>query len=362
MRLLDRYLTREYLRFYLMILFSFTVIFLVVDFFDHLPRLLRRGATWDLMTMYFALRLPYLVILTSPVVVLLSGLFLMDSLSKFSESIAIRSAGISIVRMVRPLFVVGAIISIFVLLMGELLLPWAEAKRGYVYTVLIKKQKLEDKKMLSNIHYQGTDNNLYYIGFFDGYRNVLKTIDISNFDPETGILHSKIIADRATWKGDGWEFENCYIRSFKDGMPDSTHFYPLTRLEFVDVTPADFIKSSKSPMSMNFFELKNYIKRLQKVGENYHKELTDLYYKVSFPIANLIILLFCIPLASASVRSRGRGLIFAIGLFVCFFYLSILRLAQSLGHSGVITPLSSSWIPHAIFLVIGLYFLFKAEI
>ncbi|MDP8209300.1 MAG: LptF/LptG family permease, partial [Candidatus Stygibacter australis] len=66
--------------------------------------------------------------------------------------------------------------------------------------------------------------------------------------------------------------------------------------------------------------------------------------------------------ASASIRSRGRGLIFAIGLFVCFFYLSILRLAQSLGHSGVLDPLTTAWIPHAIFLVIGLYFLFRAEI
>ncbi len=362
MRLLDKYITREYLKFYFLILISFTVIFLVVDFFDYLPRLLRRGATWNLMTIFFALRLPYLVILTSPVVVLLSGLFLMDNLSHHSESIAIRSAGISILRMVLPLFYIGAVISVVILLMGEFLLPWAEAKREYVYTVQIKKQKIEDKKMLSNIHYQGTDNNLYYIGFFDGYRNSLKTIDISNFDPDKGILNSKIIADRAVWEDNGWVFEECYIRTFKDGMPDSTHYYPKIRLEFVDVTPADFIKSSKSPMSMNFFELQEYIKRLKKVGEQFHRELTELYYKVSFPIANVIILLFCIPLASASVRSRGRGLIFAIGLFVCFFYLSILRLAQSLGHSGVIAPLASAWMPHAFFLVIGLYFLFRAEI
>jgi lipopolysaccharide export system permease protein len=362
MRLLDRYLTREYLRFYFMILISFTVIFLVVDFFDNLPRLLRRGAGWDQMAMYFAFRLPYLMILTSPVVVLLSGLFLMDSLSKHSESIAIRSAGISIVRMVQPLFYVGAIIALGILLMGEFVLPWAEAKRDYVYTVLIRNQKIEDKKMLSHIHYQGTDDNLYYIGFFDGYRNQLKTIDITNFDPDTGEVHSKITSDRAVWRDNNWVFENCYIRTFINGMPDSTKYHPYTVLDFVDVTPQDFIKSSKSPMSMNFFELKEYISRLDKIGEKFHKELTELYNKVSFPISNIVILLFCIPLASASVRSRGRGLIFGIGLLVCFLYLSVLRLGQSLGHSGVVSPLASAWVPHAVFLVLGLYFLIKAEI
>lgn len=362
MRLLDRYISREYLRYYFMILISFTVIFLVVDFFDHLPRLMRRGATWDQMSIYFALRIPYLVVLTSPVVVLLSGLFLMDNLSKHSESIAIRSAGISIVRMVKPVFILGAIISVIILLFGEYVLPWAEAKREYVYKVQIRKQKLEDKKMLSNIHYQGSDDNFYFIGFFDGYRNNLKTIDISHFDPDTGELHSKIIADRAVWKDSSWVFDNCYIRTFKNGMPDSSSYHAQTTLGFVDVTPTDFIKTSKSPMSMNYFELKEYIGRLQKVGEKYHKELTDLYYKLSFPISNLIILLFCIPLASTSVRSRGRGLIFAIGLFVCFFYLSILRLAQSLGHNGVIAPTASALLPHVFFLVIGLFFLFRAEV
>jgi lipopolysaccharide export system permease protein len=362
MRLLDRYLSREYLRFYLLILISFTVIFLVVDFFDHLPRLMRRGAGWYEMALYFGLRLPYLIILTSPVVVLLAGLFLMDNLSKHSESVAIRSAGISIVRMVQPLFLIGAAVALMILLFGELVMPWAEAKRDYVYTVKIKNQKIEDKKMLSHIHYQGNDDNFYYIGFFDGYRNNLKTIDISHFDPFTGDLHSKITADRASWKDSTWIFENCYIRTFSAGLPDSTAYYAKTTLNFVDVTPRDFIKTAKSPMSMNFFELLEYIKRLQKIGEKYHKEMTELYFKIAFPIANIIILLFCIPLASASVRSRGRGLIFAIGLFVCFMYLSVLRLAQSLGHQGVITPVSAAFLPHAFFLLIGLYFLFRAEI
>ncbi|MCF7920208.1 MAG: LptF/LptG family permease [Candidatus Cloacimonetes bacterium] len=362
MRILDKYITKEYLKYYVIILISFTVIFLVVDFFDNLPRLMRRGATWDQMSLYFAMRLPYLVILTSPVVVLLAGLFLMNELSHYSESIAMRSAGISIVRMVTPLFWVGFAISLLVLVMGEYVLPWSEAKRDYVYTVLIKNQKIEDKKMRSNIYYQGTDNNLYFIGFFDGYRNTLKTIDISNFDMETGEIYNKIIADRATWEDGKWVFQNCYIRHFEQQRPVSSQFFPLTTLDFVDVTPQDFIKSAKDPMSMNFFELKEYIGRLQKVGESYHKELTELFYKVTFPLANLIILLFCIPLASASARSKGRGVIFGIGLLVCFMYLMILRLGQSLGHSGVIEPLMAAVAPHILFLVIGLYFLVKAEV
>jgi len=362
MKILDKYILREYIKTFLIIIGAFSILFLVVDIFDRMPGLMRKGASTDAMMIYFVLRLPYLILLTSPVVVLLAGLFLMNNLSKYSESIAIRGAGISIVRMVTPLFWFGFFFSIIILILGEFILPKAEEYRQYVYTEKIKHQKVEDKKMRSHIHYLGKDNNLYYIGFFDGYRNVLKTIDITKIDPETSEIIRKITASNAEWKDDKWHFKDCYIRNFINGEPDSIEHYNSITIDEVDVTPIDFIKSAKKPMSMNFFELKEYIKRLQKVGEKFNKELVELNFKVSFPFANLIILLFCVPLVSTSSRSKGRGLIFAIGLLVCFLYLSSLRICQSLGHNGILSPLLAAWLSNIVFAFIGIFFVIKAEV
>jgi len=76
----------------------------------------------------------------------------------------------------------------------------------------------------------------------------------------------------------------------------------------------------------------------------------------------LIILLFCVPLVSASSRSRGRGIIFAIGLLVCFLYLSALRICQSLGYNGVLSPMFAAWFPNIVFATIGIFFVIKAEV
>jgi len=130
----------------------------------------------------------------------------------------------------------------------------------------------------------------------------------------------------------------------------------------VDVTPLDFIKSAKKPISMNFFELREYIERLKKVGEKFTKELVELNLKVSFPFANLIILLFSVPLVSTSSRSKGRGLIFGMGLLVCFMYLSTLRICQSLGYNEVLSPLVAAWLPNVVFASIGIFFVIKAEV
>ena len=43
MRILDRYITREFLKTYLIIFLSFAVVFIVIDVIDNLPRLIRSG-------------------------------------------------------------------------------------------------------------------------------------------------------------------------------------------------------------------------------------------------------------------------------------------------------------------------------
>jgi len=364
MRILDRYILREYLITFLVIVASFAVIFIVIDVFDRLPRLLRKGAENAVIIEYFILRLPYLFVLTSPVAVLLSGLFLMNSLSKYNESIAMRAAGISIVRMVTPLFWFSLAFAVFIMLFGEYVLPLAESARENLYTSQIQKQKVEDIKMRSNIHYRGADDNLYYIGFFHGYENYIKTIDITTFDSSTGSISKKITAASATWNDTTrvWKAQECTVRTFRQNGSFRAQFYDTRDLTELSATPGDFIKLAKKPMAMNFFELLEYINRLKSVGENYRKELTDLFFKIAFPFANFIIILFCVPLASTSTRSKGRGWIFLFGLVICFSYLSALRISQSLGYSGVLSPSTAAWLPNLLFGLAGVFFVIKSEV
>ena len=166
----------------------------------------------------------------------------------------------------------------------------------------------------------------------------------------------------ASWKEDHWEFEECNIKFFDNGEIVKSEFRQNTQLEEVDVTPVDFIKSAKEPISMNYFELKDYIERLKKIGENYNEQLVELRLKLSFPFANFFIIFFCVPLASSSVRSKGRGLVFVLGIVVCFLYISSLRICQSLGYNGIINPDLAVWTPNVVFGGIGLLFLIKSEI
>jgi len=361
-RKLDRYIIREFLRTYLIIFFSFAVVFIVIDVIDNLPRLMRAGASTQLAITYYLLRLPFLVVLTSPVTVLLTGLFMMNSLSKHNESVAIRAAGVSIKRAMLPLFAIGLLISIGVAIFGEYLLPWAETKRSYVYNIQIKGEQPEDKMLKARVHYQGKSNDFYYFGFFDGYQKTLRVIDLVKLDPKTREVTEHLTASAATWNGKNWVLQDCGIPKFAGGKQTHWEYFASTDKALLDVEPDDFIRITKKTIALNFMELRDYIGRLEKMGEDANREIVDLHMKLAFPLTNLIVIFFFIPVATTNIRSKGRGLIFLLGLVVCFTYLIVVRVIQSLGYNGVIPPIWAAWLPNIAFTMLGLGFLKKAEV
>jgi lipopolysaccharide export system permease protein len=362
MRILDKYIVGQFLKTFLIISFSLALVFIIIDVFDRLPRLLQNTSEIRYLIQYFLLRLPYLFVLTSPVTVLLSGLFLMDMLSRYNESVAIRASGVSIIRLVTPLFIFGLLYTFFIMLFGDIVLPKTEDHREFISRVKIRGQEREDVRMRSNIQYRGEGNTLYNIGFFDGFRETLRMIDITTIDPDSKKIVRKLTATNAAWENNEWIFRNCVIRTFQKGELQTTKHYDAISLQDIAVTPEDFVKSAKSPLSMNYFELSEYIERLKKVGENYNIELVDLYTKIAFPFANFIIILFCVPLATVSMRSKYRGMIFLLGIVICFLYLTLLRISQSLGYNEVLSPLTAAWLPNIIFSVAGIFFVIKAEV
>jgi lipopolysaccharide export system permease protein len=362
MRILDKYMAREYLKTFFILLASLSVVFIVIDIIDNLPRLIRHGATFEQAAFYYLLRLPYLMILTSPVTMLLTGLFLMNSLAKYNESVAIRAAGISIKRAMLPLFGLGLLMSVIIGFLGESVLPWSEAKRTYIYQVQIREEQPEDQMLKARIHYQGKNGLFYYFGFFDGYKNTLRIIDIVKIDPRTGQIAERITASGADWKNNQWVLKDCELRKFSGHQPVEWKHYESIVLPELDVQPQDFVRITKKTLSMNFLELRDYIGRLKKVGDDYSRELVDLHVKIAYPLTNLIVIFFFIPIATSSTRSKGRGWIFMLGLLVCFLFLTLMRVSQSLGYNGILPPVAAAWAPNAFFTVLGFAFLWKAEI
>lgn len=362
MRILDKYLIKEFLKTFVVMFLASSVLFIVIDIIDQLSKMLKYGATLNQAAFYYVLRLPYLLTLTSPVIMLLTGLFLMNNLAKYNESIAIRAAGISIKRMLLPLIIIGLFVSIAIGWFGDFVLPKAEERRQVLYQVEIKKGDLRDKMLRTKVFFQEGDDTHNYVAFFNGHNGEMKIIDKIVVSPDFSSITYKSEAASATWDKDEWKYNQLFLRQFSN---DTLSFYEYDKEykgKVMTVTPMEFIRSGKPTLSMNYRELSAYINRLKKLNDNYSKELVDLYMKISFPFANLIILFFSFPIVTSSTRSKNRGYIFMMGLMVCFTFLITLEISRSLGYSEVLPPLVAAWAPNVIFSLVGLYFLYKAEV
>ncbi len=366
MKIIDKYLFKSFARLYMIILSSFTAIFLVIEFFEKWSRFFSENpAFWDVV-FYFLCRIPYIMVLSSPVAILLAGLFLMQYMSKHNETVAIRSAGISIKRMSVPLFAFGFLITILLFVFGDTVMPWAEDTLVYIERVKIKKQNRADIRVRSDIQYKDDKNRLYYIGFLDGYKNKIKNIDISIFNNDSHIV-KKIHAEHGLWdtetKNDDQDmkltFYNGYIREFEDNKLVSYINFEEQYFDDIHIQPEDLVKSTKKPDEMTVFELRDYIERLRRIGEKHQKELVEMNLKIAYPFVNVIMILFCIPLATISKRGKSRGIGFVVAIAICFLYISMVRFGQSLGYNELLSPVMAAWFANIIFGTIGLIGLFR---
>ena len=394
MRILDKYLIKQFSFVLLFSLIAFWVIFLVVDLVEHLDNYIDRHATFFLVIKYYFFYTPYILVLSLPVATLLSCLFSLGQLAKHNELTAMKSAGISLYRMLLPLFVFSFLISLLTIVLGGLIVPLTYQKMMEVKTVEIEKGKKETDLMHQDVFVQGEDGRIFHLASYDPKAKMGTDVLVQKF--EENRLKEEIRAKKVSWKESGWLFQDGVEMVFSDSLDEiepslssnttdtsssSVHlgkktgggdttarlggikkyqaFDKLFRLD-LKIKPEALTQRQKKPEEMGYFELANYVKIKKRSGQLVAKESTDLHLKISFPLVNFIILLFGAPIAANPKRS-GLAIGFAISLFIAFVYYTLIRMAQSFGYSERLPPLLAAWVTNIIFAILGIILLAKAK-
>jgi len=362
MKILDKYILRQFLSFLFFSILVCWVIWLIVDVIEHIDLFIDRGASILTVAKYYFYYTPFVVFFLLPVAMLLSTLFSLGLLAKNNELKAIKATGISLYRILTPLLVLGFLLSLITIGANESLLPLTNQKRRQIRKVEIKKKVKPKQLLFKNVFVQGDDDRIFFVSSFNSEKNQGKDVLVQRF--ENGKLKEQIEAERIIWKNEGWVLENGRYRLFSDslGSEEEEQFMPfehLFRLDF-KIKPLAFTRRQKEPEEMSYKELSKYIRVKKNAGQKVSKELTDLYFKLSYPLINLIILLFGAPIAASPKRS-GLAIGFAIALGITFAYWFLLQTFRSFGHAAHLHPLLSAWFANIVFGVLGTVLLIKAK-
>jgi len=361
MRLLDKYSIKNFLPPAIYCLVSFIVMYMIIDLFGHLDEILRNKVTMALLIKYYWLLMPIIFVQITPIVILLATVYVFSDMNKHNEITAMKSSGISIMKIVRPFLLIGICASLLVMLANELVVPEAMINTTKIKEANIERIKgaREKNTILNDVAIYGQDNRLIYIKEFDVLKRKLNEIIIFEHDSLNNPT-SKIVAKTGKWEKNKWVFSDCIIYHLRrDGeLIGKPLAYPKKIMEIKE-TPKDFYQGQFQAELMNFSKLLEYVIKFYKVDKKIARRLAvDLYYKTSFPFISFIVILLGVGFG---LSSRKGGAIWGIGTSVAIglVYYAVLAISLALGKGGWMPPILAAWNANIIFLIIGIVLLAK---
>ena len=154
MTILDRYISREFAKSFLLIIVSFIFIYLIIDFFGKIRMFLSNNASPYQTASYFLFTIPMITSLTIPAAVLLASLMTFGSLSRHGEITAMKANGVSLYRASLSPIIISVIISILAFLISEFITPYTNRKAEYIMYVKVQKRDVSGALKQNEIWYR----------------------------------------------------------------------------------------------------------------------------------------------------------------------------------------------------------------
>ena len=363
MRILFRYVLREYVVPLGYCLAGFISIYVLFELFGSFSRLSAARPAWDQILRYFAGYLaPYFEWL-APACLMLATLYTMWNFCRHSELTAMRASGVSFLAIVKPLLLVALMMAALVAYVNEVFVPanahWAKQFRDARFLD-------EEMAHVDNIVYcNPADNRTWNVGMMvtDDAR-VLENVTVS-VDYPGGGRRMTVKSDRAEYlDGQWWLLKPAVFYFDRSGIESASPVPELEKLtlrafpEFTE-TPRDFILQNRGTA---YFSVADRLRFLSTHTSLTSKERVrfqyDVWAQIAAPIACLVITLFAIPAGIATGRqSVFRGILGALGMFFAFYALMIGFMV--LARLEYCPPMVAAFLPDVVFLGVGCYLLRK---
>jgi len=353
MKILDRYILLSFLAVFVGSLLAISFLFTVLSVLDSISYLMgREGATFGAIIHYYLLQLPQTIYMSSPVACLLSSMISLGNMNQHNELLALRAAGVSIMRTALPMAAASLVIAAGLFALGNSLVPV-----GNRY-LLSQKQNLQANTL-------GPGEKVWYVSESKGRLPVI--LRIGKVDRETGdltdltvfrtgenfSLEEQIVAGSATYDpARGWLLKNAVIRKFRGTDPMEIANVNQTVLDLPD-TPDDLLRAQRAPEEMTLAQLNDHIQRVTKHGMSDTAFRVERHTRFAIPLAAVILVLTGTPLAIRPVRSSGLAWGILGAIVIGFGYYVIIAEFIALGKAELMKPWVSAWAANAIFGIIG---------
>lgn len=352
MTLLDRSIIREMTAAFGIGLMVFTFVLLTNKILRLVELIVSKGVGLWTVAQLFAYILPYSLVVTIPMSVLLAVLATYTRLSTDGELVVLHGAGLSLVRVARPALLFGLIGTLATLAIAIWILPYSNfAFKNLVFEMARRQASVGIQEGVFN---SPIDGLMLYVERLDPKSARMEGVFL--VDSRNPNEQQVIVAREGRFTSDptrlrlGLALQHGSIHL--TGRQASGRYRLLA---FTDYTLTLDVSRMLPPpdqrvlgtQELTIGELYRRSEELRSQGKNYHPPLVEIHKKLAIPFSCLLFPLVAVPLGSR-IKKGGRGISLVISVAFALGYYMLIVGGEGLGSRGRMPEELAMWMPNVL--------------
>lgn len=352
MKILDKYILREYLRTFGLTLLFFIALVITVRLFDtELGYLLSRNVSFSNAIKIISFKAPMHIVEVIPATSFLAAFLMLGRLVQNNELVAMKSAGISVYRIIALIAGVMFLVSILTLIFNDQV-----TSRGNLHARMLEKRIRYHRNR--DILFKDKSGNMYYIQTLSLKDRRMRNITIYNFDHNK--LSAETYAKLATWSDHTWTLKDGWYRIIENGKEKSFSKFDV-KIIHVDEAPKLLAESDLYPTEMTYAALARQVEYKKEAGQIVRDEQVEMQHRLAYPFASFVVALIGAALA-VQFGKAGIFVGFLMTMFISFMYWGIaIATFEALGENGRLPPIVACWSANILFAAIGFFLTWKVR-
>lgn len=365
MSLLDRAILKEMAVAFILGLMVFTFVLLTNKILRLVELIVNKGVGVLTVLQLFLYILPYSLVVTIPMSVLLATLATFTRLGTDGEILALRGAGLSLSRLTRPAVGFGLVGSALTLVITIWILPFSNhAFKNLVFRMTHQQATVGIQEGVFTSEFEGL---ILYVEHVDPKTSRLEGVFL--VDNRNPAERRVIVARNGQFTSDPQNLRmglSLSQGSIHLSAAELTGRYRLLTFAEYQLT-VDVGRSLTDPMQrplgeqeLTLAELRERAAALRAQGRNYHPPLVEFHKKLAIPISCVLFTLVGVPLGSR-IRKGGRGLSLVISVGFALGYYVLIVAGEGLGDRGLVPEALAMWLPNLLIALGGGLLLLRGE-
>lgn len=364
MKLIDKYIFREWLKAFLLTLSAIIAVIIIGDMFDDLGDLLDSGATFLDVANFYVYLVPSFFPIIIPISLLISLLFVLGNMHRNNEIVAMQTSGISLLKITRMLWLSGGILTLMLVFFNTNVIPWSVERTNKIQNKVkfSKEEAIKDQDQIGLIKRlvfdNGAQGRLWYIHRFSENTHNAFGVNIYVRNPQGQELF-RVMAREAHFNklANHWVLLDGREITFdiESNEPSQSVVFDEKAFPEFQENPEVMVSLAKKPRHLSLFQIRQILKELDyKDNPNLAHYAVKYQSLLASPISCLIVVALAIPFATFGVRTNPMvGVSKAIALF--FIYYAIANFSGILGGQQILSAWLAAWLPNILLLGFATY-------